>query len=56
MTPADVGDVEWGWTPDVLLFIAAAVMSVGVIVFSLWLFVRAAREEKRQELSKRVQK
>lgn len=39
-------DPEWAWTPDVVLFIAAAVLSVGVTLFSLWLFRRAAREER----------
>ncbi len=54
MTPAqEVGDMEWGWTPDVLLFVAAAVLSVGVILFSLWLFARAAREEASNTAEKR---
>lgn len=38
---------EWSFTPDVLLFIAAAVMTVGVIAFGIWLFMRAAHEERR---------
>ncbi len=38
------GDVEWGVTPEVLLFAGAAVMSIAVIAFGVWLFVRASRE------------
>jgi hypothetical protein len=34
----------WSLTPDVVLFGAAAVMTVAVIAFGIWLFVRAARE------------
>lgn len=51
--PQEVGDLEWGWTPDVLLFGAAAVMSIGVILFSIWLFARAAREEAQRQPGKR---
>jgi hypothetical protein len=36
---------DWGWTPDLVLFIAAGVLSLCVIVFSIWLFRRAAAEE-----------
>lgn len=46
-TVADAGiDAREGWTltPDVILFGAAAVMTVAVIVFGIWLFMRAARE------------
>ena len=46
-TDADAGiDAREGWalTPDVILFGAAAVMTVAVIVFGIWLFMRAARE------------
>ena len=46
-TAADRGmDVREGWalTPDVILFGAAAVMTVAVIAFGIWLFLRAARE------------
>ena len=39
---------EWAFTPDVILFIAAAILSVGVTVFALILFRRAAREEQRK--------
>jgi|GEM_PF-1621665 len=42
-------DPEWAWTPDIVLFIAAAVLSVGVTIFSLWLFRRAAREERAND-------
>lgn len=34
----------WALTPDVILFGAAGVMTVAVIVFGIWLFMRAARE------------
>jgi hypothetical protein len=34
----------WSLTPDVVLLVAAAVMTVAVIAFGIWLFVRAARE------------
>jgi hypothetical protein len=46
-TDADGGvDAREGWalTPDVILLGAATVMTVAVIVFGIWLFVRAARE------------
>lgn len=46
MSLQDQLEPEWAWTPDVLLFIAAAVMSLAVIGFSIWLFLKAAREEK----------
>ncbi len=52
MNPQDLGDAEWGWTPDVLLFAAAAVMSIAVITFSIWLFARAAREEAKKQQRK----
>ncbi len=35
---------DWAWTPDAILFIAAAILSVAVISFGIWLFRRAARE------------
>lgn len=43
-------DAREGWavTPDVILFGAAAVMTVAVIAFGIWLFVRAAREDARR--------
>lgn len=44
---ADAGESAregWALTPDVILFGAAAAMTVAVIVFGIWLFVRAARE------------
>ncbi len=44
----EVVDSEWGWTPDVILFIAAALLSVIVIAFGSWLFFHAASEEKRK--------
>ncbi len=44
----EVIDTEWGWTPDVILFIGAAILSLAVIGFSAWLFIRAAREERRK--------
>jgi len=34
----------WALTPDVILLVAATVMTVAVIVFGIWLFMRAARE------------
>lgn len=34
----------WALTPDVILFGAAAVLTVAVIAFGVWLFMRAARE------------
>ena len=40
---------EWSWTPDVVLFAAAAVMTLGVIAYAAWLFVRASRDERRAE-------
>jgi hypothetical protein len=46
-TDADDGvDAREGWalTPDVILLGAATVMTVAVIVFGIWLFMRAARE------------
>ncbi|MBM4008339.1 MAG: hypothetical protein FJ285_01960 [Planctomycetes bacterium] len=38
---------EWAITPDVMLFAAAAVLTLVVSVFAVWLFRRAAREERR---------
>jgi hypothetical protein len=35
----------WALTPDVILLGAAAVMTVAVIAFGIWLFMRAARED-----------
>jgi hypothetical protein len=37
---------EWAVTPDVMLFAAAALLTVAVSVFAVWLFRRAAREER----------
>ena len=34
----------WSLTPDVILLGAATVMTVAVIAFGIWLFMRAARE------------
>ena len=34
----------WALTPDVILLLAATVMTVAVVVFGIWLFMRAARE------------
>jgi hypothetical protein len=34
----------WALTPDVILLVAAAVMTVAVVAFGIWLFMRAARE------------
>lgn len=49
MTPQEGVDVEWGWTPDVLLFIAAAILSLALIVAGLWLFRTAWREESSHD-------
>jgi hypothetical protein len=38
---------EWAITPDVMLFAAAAVLTLAVSAFAVWLFRRAAREERR---------
>lgn len=38
---------EWAITPDVMLFAAAAVLTIAVTIFAVWLFRRAAREERR---------
>ncbi len=46
MQTQEFTDAQWGLTPDVLLFAAAAVLTLGVVIFSLVLFARAAREEK----------
>ncbi len=43
---------EWSWTPDVILFVAAAVMTLGVIAYAAWLFVRASRDERRAEATR----
>ncbi|MDA0214007.1 MAG: hypothetical protein O2875_01430 [Planctomycetota bacterium] len=48
MNPQEFTENEWAFTPDVILFIAAAILSVGLTVFALILFRRAAREERRQ--------
>jgi len=45
-TPPILPD-EWAVTPDVMLFAAAAVLTIVVSVFAVWLFRRAAREERR---------
>lgn len=34
----------WALTPDMILLGAAGVMTVAVVVFGIWLFMRAARE------------
>ena len=34
----------WALTPDVILLLAATVMTVAVVAFGIWLFMRAARE------------
>jgi hypothetical protein len=34
-------------TPEVILFAAAAVLTIVVSIFAVWLFRRAAREERR---------
>ncbi len=44
-TPPSMPD-EWAVTPDVMLFAAAALLTVAVSVFAVWLFRRAAREER----------
>jgi hypothetical protein len=42
---AGVGAREgWALTPDVILLVAATAMTVAVVVFGIWLFMRAARE------------
>lgn len=38
---------EWAITPDMMLFAAAAVLTIAVTIFAVWLFRRAAREERR---------
>ena len=38
------GREGWALTPDVILLLAATVMTVAVVVFGIWLFMRAARE------------
>jgi hypothetical protein len=38
---------EWAMTPEVILFAAAAVLTIVVSIFAVWLFRRAAREERR---------
>ena len=38
---------EWAITPDVMLLAAAAVLTIAVSIFAVWLFRRAAREERR---------
>ncbi len=48
MNPPPVIDTEWAMTPDVILFIAAAALSVVVTACGIWLFMRAAREEQRR--------
>lgn len=46
--PSDLPEVDeqWGLTPDVILIVAAAVMTLGVMIFVAFLFARANREEK----------
>lgn len=39
----------WGVTPDVILLGAAVVMTVAVVAFGIWLFVRASREDARRD-------
>lgn len=48
MNPQAITENEWAFTPDVILFIAAAILSVGLTVFALILFRHAAHEERRQ--------
>ena len=48
MNPQAITENEWAFTPDVILFIAAAILSVAVTVFALVIFRRAAREEQRK--------
>lgn len=35
---------QWGFTPDLVLLVAAAIMTAGVIIFGITLLVKAGRE------------
>ncbi len=49
MTPEAETVSEWAWTSDVVLIIAAAVMTFGVIAYAAWLFMKAAKQEREAE-------